>query len=395
MAVTATPRTQEERLQIIDELAEGFRERRRIYDAAADFPAANFDELREARMLALTIPAEYGGDDLWWGTTFVDYYEVLERLARADTSTAQLLQVHSHAVGVLSRHASEAQKGKFLPDIVENGRLVASVGSESAPRSAKGGEYTSELVEDTGGWRLTCHKYFASLGPTADYLMVWVALPGAGSYAERTVLVLVPRHASEVELVNDWDVMGMRSTVSWGVKINDYEVPADAIIGEPGGWVKNDPRTFTLGFTANHVGTAEDALEFTCEWVRERPHLANSELVQVAVGELASGVYGARTALYDAARIWETGDYDRAELESLKALHLAKRVALDITARAFDVCGARVAFRSFPLEQTYRDVRTFSLHFRDELYMKQVGQALIEEQFSAKGFTDGTPLRQA
>jgi alkylation response protein AidB-like acyl-CoA dehydrogenase len=395
MAATATPRTQADRLRTIDGLANGFRKRRRAYDDAAAFPTANFDELREAGLLALTIPSEYGGDDMWWGSNFVSYYEILERLARVDSCTAQLLQVHSHATGVLSRHATGAQCEKFLPDIVQNGKLVASVGSESAPRSTKGGDYMSELVEGSRGWRLTCKKHFASLGPAADYLMIWVAVPGAGSYAERTVLVLVPRDAPEVELVNEWDVMGMRSTVSWGVQVTDYEVPDDAIIGEPGGWVKNDPRTFTLGFTANHVGAAQDAFDFTTDWVRNRPHLAQSELVQVLLGQLSSEIFAARAGLFAAARIWEQGDYDLAELESLKALHLAKRVALDVTERAFDVCGARVAFRSFPLEQMLRDVRTFTLHFRDELYMRQVGQAVVGQSFSAKGFTEGTPLRQA
>jgi alkylation response protein AidB-like acyl-CoA dehydrogenase len=395
MVATATPRTQADRLSAIDELADGFRTRRRAYDDAADFPLANFDELRKAGLLALTIPAEYGGDDLWWGTSFIDYYEILERLARIDSSTAQLLQVHSHATGILSRHATDAQRERFLPDIVKRGRLVASVGSETAPRSTTGGEYSSELVEESTGWRLSCRKHFASLGPAADFLMIWVAVPGAGSYPERTVLVLVPREAPEVELINEWDVMGMRATVSWGVQVTDYEVPADAIVGEPGAWVTRDPRTFTLGFTANHVGAAEEAFDFAADWVRDRPHLAQSELVQVTLGELSSEIFAARTALYAAARTWEQGEHDLAELESLQALHLAKRVALDVTQRAFDICGARVAFRSFPLEQMLRDVRTFTLHFRDELYMKQVGQAALGRSFSAKGLSEGTPLRQA
>ena len=42
------------------------------------------------------------------------------------------------------------------------------------------------------------------------------------------------------------------------------------------------------------------------------------------------------------------------------------------------VCGARAAFRDLELERLYRDVRTFSLHYRDEQYMVQVGQAMLD-----------------
>lgn len=392
MATTARARAQDDRLRAIGEMAEGFRSRRRSYDDEAAFPAENFDELRAAGLLALTVPDEYGGDGLWWGTKFVDYYETLERLAWADSSTAQLLQVHSHATGILARLATPAQRDLFLPDLVKHGQLVASVGSESAPRVSSSGTYVSELTDGPQGLRLTCRKHFASLAPAAHYLLIWVAVPGSGSYEERTVTILVPREAPEVELIDEWDVLGMRSTVSWGVQITDYQIPANAVIGEPGAWVKRDPRTFTLGFAANHVGAATAAFDLCCDWVRERPHLSGSELVQAAIGELSTQVYGARQALYAAARTWETGDYDRAELESLQALSLARHACIDVTRRAFEVCGARSIFRFLPLEQMYRDARAFTLHTRDDAIMRQAGKGVIERSFFAKGFG---PIRQA
>jgi alkylation response protein AidB-like acyl-CoA dehydrogenase len=204
------------------------------------------------------------------------------------------------------------------------------------------------------------------------------------------VVLLVPRDAPEVELIDEWDVMGMRSTVSWGVKITDYQVPADAVFGQPGDWRHRDARTFTLGFTANHVGAAQAALDFTAGWVRSRRHLATSELVQFMLGELAADVFAARSALYAAARQWETGDPDGAELASLQALHIAKRALLETTRKAFEICGARSAFRLFPLEQMYRDARTFTLHFRDEEYSRDIGKALIAEAFAGKGRIAGS-----
>jgi len=392
MSQTTAQHDQAERLDAIRRMAEGFQSRIAAHDRDASFPRENFDELRAAGLLGLTIPEEDGGHGLWWGDRYREYYELLETLAQVDSATAQLLQVHCHATGFIFRHATSAQREGVLRDIAANGRLVASVGSETNPRSTRSGDYVAELTPVGDDWRLTCNKFFASMAPAADYLLLWVAVPGEQSYPERTVTVLVPRDAAEVELIDQWDVMGMRPTVSWSVRIHDHPVSADAVFGAPGAWVRDDPRTFTLGFAANHVGAARGAFDFTLGWVRERSYMAESELTQHTIGEMASELAGARSALYTAADTWERGDPDLAELESIKALHLAKRVLLDNTRRAFDVCGARAAFRLYPLEMMYRDARTFTLHFRDELTMRELGWALINQQFAAKRALDSSEL---
>src|SRR5687767_12143640 len=92
-------------------LAQHFRERLAGYDATAEFPRENFDEIREAGLHAMTVPEEYGGLGLWQiGGRFVPYYRVLETLASADSSTAQLLQVHCHATGMIAGLGTEAQR---------------------------------------------------------------------------------------------------------------------------------------------------------------------------------------------------------------------------------------------------------------------------------------------
>ena len=389
---TTTGQDQAQRLAAIRGLADRFRGRAAAHDRESRFPAENVAELREAGLLTLTMPEEDGGHGLWWGDRYREYYELLEELARIDCSTAQLLQVHCHATGYMSRHATPEQHVGVLREIAEKGKLVASVGSETNPRSARSGDYTSELTPDGDGWRLTCHKFFASLAPAADYLLLWVGVPGDEPYPERTVTVLVPSDAPGVELIDQWDVMGMRPTVSWSVKIEDHRVDPEMVFGAPGAWVREDPRTFTLGFAANHLGAAQAAFEFALEFVREREYMARSDLTQHMLGELASELAATRAALYAAAEVWERGDHDRAELESIKALHLAKRTVLETTRRAFDICGARVAFRMYPLEMMYRDARTFTLHFRDELTMRELGHALITERFAAKRALDSSEL---
>ena len=151
-------RAQAARLEAISALVPAFRERARASDDASTFPTENFADLRAADLLALTAPVGLGGQGLWSEGAFVPYYEVLEALAYADTSTAQLVQVHSHALGFLARHGTPEQHERYLRPIVAAGQTVASVGSETAPRATTPGVYSSELIADGDGWIVTCTK---------------------------------------------------------------------------------------------------------------------------------------------------------------------------------------------------------------------------------------------
>jgi alkylation response protein AidB-like acyl-CoA dehydrogenase len=375
------------RLEVIAGLADRIRARARDLDERAAFPAETFAELREAGLLALTAPPDIGGAGLWSEGRYRPYYELLEALARIDSVTAQLLQVHSHALGIACGLASASQREGLLAPIVARGALLASVGSEAKPTGKLADIARAELEEQPGGgYRLTCQKYFASGSSAADELLIWTAVPGPGPYAERSMIVLVPADVPEVELIDQWDVMGMRATVSHSVRITGYDVPSERLIGEPGAWTRRDPRTFSLAFAANHIGAAGAAMEFAENWVRDRPGLAASEITRATLGRMSSDLFAARSALWAAAELWDAGDHDAAELASIRTLHLGKRLALDLTQTAFDVCGARAVFRDRELERLYRDVRTFSLHFRDEQYMLEVGRELIEGGFHGKGY---------
>jgi alkylation response protein AidB-like acyl-CoA dehydrogenase len=207
--------SQAERLRRIDELSGAIRSRAQALDERAAFGAETFAELRAAGLLSLTVPPEFGGAGLWMPGCYRPYYELLEALARIDTVTAQLLQVHSHALGIVSGLSSDEQRRRFLPEIVVAGKLLASVGSEAKPSGKLADIARTELEERPGGgFVLTCQKYFASLAPAADELLIWTAVPGAGPYPERSIIALVPADAPEVELIDQWDVMGMRGTVS-------------------------------------------------------------------------------------------------------------------------------------------------------------------------------------
>jgi alkylation response protein AidB-like acyl-CoA dehydrogenase len=107
-------------------------------------------------------------------------------------------------------------------------------------------------------------------------------------------------------------------------------------------------------------------------------------VIAYTLGEMDANLQAARTSMWYAAWLWEQGRYADAELASMRALHTSKQAALMVTVKAFDVCGARGAFKSFPIERALRDVRTFTLHFRESQVMRMLADADLGGAFHSK-----------
>ena len=177
---TATDRL----LAAVEDLGPVWRQRMAEHDRTSTFPYENLAEAKEAGLHRLTVPTEYGGFGYWLPGNFSGMYRLLERMAYWDTNTAQLLQVHNHAAGIIGFHSSPAQRDRYLPQIVD-GAYLASLGSEAHLYENGAEALASELTAVEGGYRLTARKAFASVAAIAKYLMVWCAVEGDTAYASR------------------------------------------------------------------------------------------------------------------------------------------------------------------------------------------------------------------
>ena len=384
------PPTARDILARIDELGPGWRERRRALDEAVEFPHENFAEAKAAGLHALTLPTEYGGAGVWLPGRYSHWYEALERMAWWETNTAQLLQVHNHAAGIIAWHSTPSQRDYFLPRIA-SGDFCASLGSEAHLYENGAEVLESELTKVDGGYRLTARKGFASVAATAKYLMVWCAVEGDTPYAHRMLFAVVDVDWDGVELLDDWQMLGMRSTISCGVRFTDVFVPDDHVVGTPGGWVTGDPRTFSCGYAANHLGSAQAAFDFLAEYITERPDLRDSESVRVKLGQMDAQLFAARACLRSTGSRLDRGAApDDCEAAAVRTMHLAKDAVLTIPYQGFDLVGARACHERYPLGQMMRDARTFTLHFRDDLYVERLAQLALGNGFSAKGGRGGS-----
>src|SRR4029079_5562639 len=89
--------------------------------------------------------------------------------------------------------------------------------------------------------------------------------------------------------------------------------------------------------------------------------VAMDPTVQRHIGELRVHLDGALLMLADCAEKWADADVPgRADLAN-RAKFLAGEVGLMVTSKVIQIVGGRGAYKDFPAERAFRDVRTATL----------------------------------
>src|SRR5687768_6788723 len=108
---------------------------------------------------------------------------------------------------------------RYMSEVVEDGKLFASCGSEASVRKGGAEGFDSVLRRSSDGYRVSGFNGFASLASDADYYVIWTLVEGTAKMEDGMVFALVPKGRDGVRLENNWDTFGMRPTVSWNIHL--------------------------------------------------------------------------------------------------------------------------------------------------------------------------------
>jgi alkylation response protein AidB-like acyl-CoA dehydrogenase len=362
------------------------------HDAEASFPHESFAAMREAGLLKLGVPEEYGGAGEATGNTHLTAYLVTEAIARACPTTAWDLIIHFHQCGNVARLGNEEQKARVLGDVAA-GALMGSLGSEVNHQQATAGKNTvrtivfnAEMMPAEGGFLANGTKHFCSNAPVADYLLYWSLAPGTHSIGEGISISVVAKGSSGLTFSeHGWDRMiGLRGSVSWSATLENVFIPWQNVLGEPGDYVQKDPFTLELSQAFHLLGCAQGAFDYIVDVLRQRPFLRNEEGLMVKVGEMASDLQAARASCLYAEALWSKKLYGPAAAASIKAHHTATDTAIAIATDGFSLVGTRALLNTAPLERIWRDARTASLHTRGSQLIKLAADASVDGGYRPK-----------
>jgi alkylation response protein AidB-like acyl-CoA dehydrogenase len=334
------------------------------YDAAGANPVDSWRVLARDGFLGACIPPAHGG----LGLDMPTYIGVIRTIARGCANTAMTVHMHSTVMRFIDALGTEAQKRRYFADVVRDGQLFGSWGSEPAVSLSRSFLMETAVRQDGDAYVVDGVKHFCTMALGASQYMVWCALEGGTDMGKALLQVLVPADAPGIATDGKWNTLGMRATFSPSVTFTGVRVPREAALGDPGTALRvGVVESFALGYAAVYVGIAEGALAFAIDYAKQRivrPEnvpVAHDPAVQRHVGELAAHLDAARLVLADTAERWEAADVQERGVLGNKAKYLATEVGLAVTSKVIQVVGGRGAYREFPAERAFRDLRTSTL----------------------------------
>lgn len=362
------------------------------YDRAGAFPRENFDDLFEAGLLAPCLPTAAGGLNL--GHAYGDLmtlWNMTKEVAKADLSMARCWEGHVNSLMLLDGMANAEQKERWFPGVVQKGQIwVAWSGEPQAPAPGETVRFGTSVAAVDGGFLVDGTKVFATSAGGADWAILLISTAGPGGARHATgspdQLIMLACDLSDPTVSFDgswWDPIGMRSTVSFLVRFQNTFIPSENLIGRPGQYFADGWQTcFIPHYAVSFLGAAEAAYEHALEYIAGQQK-ATDPFVQQHLGQMAMNVETGQLWIEHVARMWETGDHDRARLAGSRARHVIEHLAQDTLNRCIRACGARCLNRPSPVERIYRDLTIYLRHDNDDHILATIGKAVLGQSHDA------------
>src|SRR6516225_5079700 len=336
--------------------------------AARQLPAETIAEYHAAGILRILQPQRFGGMQ----GRFSLFSRIVEELTYGCASSAWVYAVLAEHQWIIAQYPEQAQIDVWGED------PLAVASSSLAPREA--------ARPMPGGWRLSGRYPFSSGCDYAQWAIIGTFLGEKGD-PRGVAYLLVP--LAEAEIVDDWQVLGLLGTGSKSLILRDVFVPehrsvmvSDLFAGtSPGALVHPDypvlraPRGFLVSYSLPPVAIAlgRRALDIACATLARRvsrgvTRVADSEVVQMALGEAAAAI-DAATLLLHTGRDHSTAEVSSGrritEAEALRArrdmVYAQHQVSWAVD-RLCELDGARWVYDNDQLGAIRRDVMTILTH---------------------------------
>jgi len=362
----------DERLTRLAEVVESLR---------SDDPAAERDRvlqyeavgaIRRTGALALRVPAEFGGP----GGKARDVLSAVIQIARGSSNVAQALRSHfGFSERLLSNRAIPAERAEWFPR-VNSGIVVGNAITDAAGRAPSSAD-TKVLPDTAGVLRLNGYKFYSTGTLFADVIAV-----SATDAEGRDVQVIIPADRTGVELFDDWDGFGQRTTASGGTRFTEVEVrPEEVVTVSEGNTLGHGTGFLQLYLAAVAVGIAyavlDDAVDYVHTKARPAAHsvadsAATDPFVLQAVGDISATAASADAIVLTAAdaidRLVDDGrQHDQDAVADVavtiaRAQLVAERLTISSAERLFDTGGASATARALNLDRHWRNARTIATH---------------------------------
>ena len=326
------------------------------------FPRELLRKLGALGLLGMVVPSEYGGIK----TDAVSHIIVLEELARVSPAVCVIVSVHSSLFCYsILKYGTEKQKAGYLPPAAAGEIIGAFSLTEPGAGSDIQGMKT-RAVRDGDSYVLNGTKTWLTSGSEADALIVFAVSESVRS-EKRLSAFIVDRSSPGYRVAKIEKKMGLRSSLTAEITLDDCRIPAENILGQEGraASIALHCLDFSrIGIAAQAVGLSQAAFDEGLRYARQREafgrKISEFEAVQFMLADSATEMDAARLLTYRAADLFDRGlpFSKEASMAKLFATEAANRIAY----QALQIHGGYGYSTEFDIERLYRDARVLTIY---------------------------------
>jgi alkylation response protein AidB-like acyl-CoA dehydrogenase len=333
----------------------------REWDEREDCPAELLAKAASIGLTAHAIPAEYGGG----GVSPVTSAIVAEELSWGCAGLAAPIGATMFPVRPLLNAGTEEQRRRWLPRLASEDGCLASIAFTEPGAGSDVAAIQATARREGGDYVLTGEKCYITNGGIAEITILFARLDHDGADGAISAFVLEAGDPG-VTAGRKEPKLGLRSSYTGSILLEDARIPADRLLGEEGEgfaiamdfFLHSRPQV-----AASAVGIARAAFEYATDYANERrafgKPLIAKQGVSFKLADMAMQVEASRLLVWRAAAALEAGG-DAALLGSY-AKAFAADTAMSVTTDAVQVLGGAGIMRDHPVEKWLRDAKVLQI----------------------------------
>jgi butyryl-CoA dehydrogenase len=334
------------------------------YDHNDEFPTPLVETMKELGLFGTTIPEEYGG----LGLDLMTYSLIVKELSRGWISLSGIVNTHFMASFMIKTFGTDEQKSRLLPKMARGD--VRSAFSMTEPHAGSDVQaIRTRAVLDGDDYVINGQKMWATNGLRAGIVMLLAVTDPSAQPRHRGMTTFIVEKEPGVSDLPGLTIppplkkLGYKGVESTELVFEDFRTPASSILGgadQTGVGFTPFMAGIELGrvnIAARALGIAELALENSVRYAQEREAfgkpIAQHQLIQAKIAQMATKIRAAELLLLDAAARKNTGE--RADMEAGMAKLFATEIAEEVALDAMRIHGGYGYSQEYPIERLYRD----------------------------------------
>lgn len=373
--------------QVADFALEGRNER----DQKRLLPFAEIELFSQKGLGGIRIPQRFGGASVS-NKTLAHVFRILNK---ADSSLGQIPQNQIALLNMINIMGTEQQKAFIFNEILQ-GKRLANGGPERNTKDSK--TLNTVLTIEDGQYFVDGEKFYSTGSSFAHWLAIKAIHPEG-----HVVLVIVNREAVGIQVIDNWNGFGQRTTSSGTVRLEHVKVDPFLIFDERLLYNQANYRGAysQLLQVAIDVGIAEAAFADTLTAVKKARPIIDAHVKKASFEPYTLQEVGKSNVLLDAAILLldEAAEYldeldqfdDVTEEQAAKASILvaqakvyANDAALHISEKLLELGGSRSSLSQNNLDQHWRNARVHTLHDPVRWKLHALGDYYLNHKLPAR-----------